>query len=434
MLRRLAALVVTSALVGAGMASADFSGAVLTDGSTATMRQAAAWKLALGDRHTCVITSTDQIKCWGDSGDGQLGLGNTISVGTSSSDRVQDSPVTDIGATPVAIAAGAFHTCAITTAGAVKCWGLNLHGQLGYGDIESRGDSANEMGASLSNVDLGAGRTATQLALGESHSCALLDNATVKCWGRNSSGQLGNGSNTNRGDQAGEMGDALPAVSFGAATPTAIASGDFHTCALLDTGHVTCWGLNSSGQLGVGNTTSVGAAAGFTANTTVDLGTGRSAVALALGSAHTCVVLDDLSMKCFGKGGNGRLGTGATDSRGDSANELGTALPAIALGATRRVWAAAAGGSHTCVLLDDLTMKCFGNGSDGRLGSDATDSLGDNANEMGESLAAIALGSNVLAIGAGDAHTCALLVTGSPQVLGKWFGRRAGAQRCGDSR
>jgi alpha-tubulin suppressor-like RCC1 family protein len=418
MLRRLAALVVALALVGAGIASADFSGAVLNDGSMATMRQAAAWKLALGDRHTCVITSTNQIKCWGDNSFGQLGIGNQPSVGADSSSPVSASSYSDIDAAPLAIAVGASHTCAITTAGAVKCWGRGTRGQLGHGATSALGDAASEMGSSLSNVDLGSGHTATQLALGEEHSCALLDNATVKCWGRNANGQLGIGDSFDRGDQPGEMGNALPAVSFGSATPTAIAAGDFHTCALLDSGHVTCWGLNSSGQLGLGNTTSVGAVAGFAATATVDLGSGRSAVALALGSAHTCVVLDDLSMKCFGNGGNGRLGTGATTSRGDGENELGTFLPAIDLGAARRVWAAAAGGSHTCVLLDDLSMKCFGNGSSGQLGNELADEIGDVVTEMGDNLQSVNLGANVLAIGAGDAHTCALLVTAALKCWG----------------
>ncbi|MEN9300867.1 MAG: hypothetical protein RLZZ254_648, partial [Actinomycetota bacterium] len=286
------------------------------------------------------------------------------------------------------------------------------------------GDGAGEMGASLQVVDLGSGRTATQLALGEEHSCALLDNASVKCWGGNIYGQLGVGDDLDRGNETGEMGNALPVVSFGSATPISIAAGDYHTCALLDSGQVTCWGLNSSGQLGRGTNSSVGAASGFVATTTVSLGTGRTAVALALGSSHTCVVLDDLSIKCFGSGGNGRLGTGATDSRGDAANELGDALPAIALGTARRVWAAAAGGSHTCVLLDDLSVKCFGNGSSGRLGSDGSNSLGDATEEMGDNLLAINLGANVLAIGAGDLHTCAVLVT---EVVKCWGNGSDGA-------
>ena len=317
----------------------------------------------------------------------------------------------------MAIAAGAFHTCAITTTGSVKCWGRGSMGQLGHGNTTSLGDGANEMGASLPVVDLGSGRTVTQLALGEEHSCALLDNASVKCWGGNIFGQLGVGDDLDRGNESGEMGDALPAVSFGSASPVSIAAGDFHTCALLDSGQVTCWGLNSSGQLGRGTNTSVGATSGFVATTTVSLGTGRTALGLALGASHTCVVLDDLSMKCFGSGGNGRLGTGATDSRGDAANELGDALPAIALGTARRVWAAAAGGSHSCVLLDDLSMKCFGDGSSGQLGNDSANEIGDNSSEMGTALPSISLGANVLAVGAGNAHTCAVLVT---EVIKCW--------------
>jgi len=159
----------------------------------------------------------------------------------------------------------------------VKCWGYGAVGAIGSGSTASRGDNAGEMGDALTPVDLGSGRTATMIAVGSNHSCALLDNATVKCWGRSNSGQLGYNDTVTRGDGAGEMGNALPAISFAAGrNATTIAAGANHTCALLDNAQVVCWGDNAYGQLGQGNMDNIGDGVGPTiaATPTIDVGTG----------------------------------------------------------------------------------------------------------------------------------------------------------------
>ena len=114
----------------------------------------------------------------------------------------------------VQIVSNGYHTVVLFNNGTVKCWGLNNSGQLGYKDMENRGDNIGEMGSNLSIVDLGTGRTVTQIAAGEYHSVVLLDNGTVKCWGRNNYGQLGYEDTIDRGDNSGEMGNALPYVSL----------------------------------------------------------------------------------------------------------------------------------------------------------------------------------------------------------------------------
>jgi alpha-tubulin suppressor-like RCC1 family protein len=123
------------------------------------------------------------------------------------------------GITVTAIASGNYHTCAILDNSSIKCWGLNDSGQLGIGDIGTRGDGPNayggsEMGNNLPAVDVGDGRTARAITAGDSHTCALLDNFSVKCWGKNESGQLGLGDNSTRGDGSGEMGDILPVIGL----------------------------------------------------------------------------------------------------------------------------------------------------------------------------------------------------------------------------
>ena len=144
----------------------------------------------------------------------------------------------------------------------------------------------------------------------------------------------------------------------------------------------------------------------------INLGAGRTALALAAGDAHTCAILDDYSVKCWGDGSQGRLGQGNTDPIGDG-NGLSVAIaPTISLGTGRTAIALTAGSSHTCAVLDNGTSKCWGNGTDGRLGYGNQNSLGDSAGEMGDALPAVSLGSGrtALAISAGALHTCAVQI------------------------
>eukprot|EP01083_Nonionella_stella_P055277 145867_1 len=117
------------------------------------------------------------------------------------------------------ITAGAYHNCALSTSGGVKCFGGNWAGQLGYGDENNRGDDKNEMGDALLEVDLGSGALlevdlgsgfdVAHITAGAYHNCALSTSGGVKCFGRNDFGQLGLGDSNNRGNEANEMGDAL---------------------------------------------------------------------------------------------------------------------------------------------------------------------------------------------------------------------------------
>ena len=163
-----------------------------------------------------LFRSDATVKCWGDNGYGQLGLGDTADRGDQSGEMGGDLPAVDLGAGRIAtaITAGGYHTCALLDDATVKCWGWGWHGRLGLGDMASLGDEPGEMGVNLPAVDLGAGRTATAITAGDAHTCALLDDATVKCWGDNGAGQLGLGDTANRGDEPGEMGVNLPAVDL----------------------------------------------------------------------------------------------------------------------------------------------------------------------------------------------------------------------------
>jgi len=136
----------------------------------------------------------------------------------------------------------------------VKCWGLNNSAQLGLGDTQNRGDGPGEMGAALPAVSLGPGRTAIQLTAGPGRACATLNDGLIKCWGLNQSGELGLGDTQWRGDGPGEMGAALPTVDLGPGRTTLqITAGGSHTCAVLDDRTMKCWGANQAGQLGLGD-------------------------------------------------------------------------------------------------------------------------------------------------------------------------------------
>ena len=346
-----------------------------------------------------------------------------------------------VGAAASAAEAGLdrHHTCVISDDGALRCWGSNARGQLGYGDTVKRGDNPNEMGANLTLVSLGSGRTITQVALGRDHTCAVLDNGAVKCWGANDYGQLGVGSTTTLGDGPGEMGDNLPAVNLGSGlTATAIAAGNQHTCALLNNGRVKCWGLGADGRLGYGDTVTRGDQLNETGDnlTYVALGTGRTAVALSAGRDHTCAILDNGAVKCWGANDYGQLGQGDAAARGDDLNDMGDLLPAVALGLGRTALGVTTGADHACALLDTGAVKCWGHNAYGQLGVGHTATLGDGPGEMGDNLPAVDLGGlpgagiTALALAAGDDHTCALR---DDNTVKCWGGNLDGQLGLGDT-
>ena len=402
-------------------------------GSTSISRERIGY-LSAGDTHTCVVLVDNSVKCFGLGNEGQLGNESTSNIGDGIGASVASSSAISLGLgrSARAIATGTSHTCALLDNMTVKCWGYGAVGAIGSESTASRGDNSEEMDDELPAIDLGSERTATMIAVGSNHSCALLDDATVKCWGRSNSGQLGYNDTATRGDGPGEMGDALPAISFAAGrTATAIAAGANHTCAVLDNAQMVCWGDNEYGQLGQGNMINIGDALNATivATPTINMGTGRSVVAISAGNLHTCALLDNATVKCWGSAGNGRLGTGVTNDRGDDPNEMGDALPPISLGTGASAISVTAGGSHTCVLLNTAAVKCFGNGADGKLGYENQNDLGDGPGEMGDALATVSLGTGrtVLAVSAGLAHTCAMLDNASVKCWGNGGSGRRGS-------
>ena len=370
-------------------------------------------QVVAGSWHSCAVLSQGTVKCWGDNDVGQLGLGDTVERGDSPGEMGNALPAVNLGKTALSLAAGYAHTCALLDDGSVKCWGFNSYGQLGLGDTAHRGDGPGEMGDALPAVNLG--KTALSLDAGHEHTCALLDDGSVKCWGYNITGQLGLGDTAPRGDGPGELGNVLPSINLGR-TALSVVAGYRHTCALLDNGSVKCWGWNAYGQLGLGDTAQRGGGPGEMGNALPAVNLGKTALSVVAGYGHTCALLDDGSVKCWGFNGFGQLGLGDTAPRGDEPGEMSNSLPAVNLGKT--ALSLAAHGVHTCALLDNGSVKCWGLNSYGQLGLGFTANRGDGPGEMGNSLPAINLGKTALSLAAGNWHTCALLDDGSVKCWG----------------
>lgn len=292
-----------------------------------------------GESHTCAITTAGGALCWGKNSDGQLGDGTT-------STRNAPTQVSGLTSGVSAIAAGRFHTCAVLSTGALKCWGYNSSGQLGDGTTSTRNTPVDIPGLS-SGV--------SQVTVGESHTCVLTTSGAVKCWGNNTYGQLGNGSFVNSSTPV-----DVATLSSGV---QALKSGRVQTCAITAAGGVKCWGYNGGGLLGNNSTTN--------SNTPVEaIGLSSGVTAIASGMQHSCALLSSGSAKCWGVNGSGQLGDGTT-----SASNSPISVTAFA----GTITAISVGSLHTCILDSNSNAKCWGSNGSGQLGdgsnTDASNSV-----------------------------------------------------------
>jgi alpha-tubulin suppressor-like RCC1 family protein len=226
-------------------------------------------QVSLGFDSGCALKGAGTVSCWGYNGNGQLGTGDRQS---------QRTPV-DTGLSGITqISAGWDHTCAVTTGGGLKCWGQGKHGEIGDGAKSDR----------LVPTDVtGLGGTVVQVSAGFDHTCALLTGGTVKCWGNNTTGELGDGTTTDR---------AHPVTVTGLSA-TSISAGFNHTCAVTTSGAAMCWGANESGELGNGKTK-----ASSTPVQVYRAGSGIKQISAGgyKKAGMTCLVTTGGAVKCFG--------------------------------------------------------------------------------------------------------------------------------------
>lgn len=293
--------------------------------------------VAAGLHFTCALggnnNGSNGIRCWGDNSKNQLGQG--------SSNQFEASPVPVQGAFSgmVALASGGFHSCGISATdisdtsggGPVVCWGDNAYGQLG----DTTQNTTSAAVVSVSGIS-----NAIAIATGHQHSCALLSDGTVKCWGNNSYGQIGSGASVDSALHA------TPVAVPGITSATAIATTKNHTCVALSDGTAKCWGANDRKQLGDGN----GGNANDKSATPVTVLNVGDAVTVAAGYAHSCVVRSNGVASCWGDNQFGQLGNSSSSaSPQDIVNVTGLAATSLI-----------AGGNSTCAGNQAGELQCWG--------------------------------------------------------------------------
>ena len=356
-------------------------------------------QIANGSYHSCVRYNDGSVKCWGLGSTGQLGNGSTANLGTTSADFGGKLPFVNLGTgrTATSISAGIAHSCALLDNATVKCWGQNTYGQLGTGNTTSYGSAANQMGDSLPAVNVGVGRTVSKLFAFGYVTCVILDNNVSKCFGRNSTGQLGQGDITNRGTTSAQMGDSLLAINLGSGLyATKLSGGLDFTCALLNNATVKCFGASRYGQLGYENTNTLGDGAGeMAALAAVNLGTGRTAVDIGMGYSHSCAILDNGTAKCWGRNNKGQLGINSTsNTRGDVLNDMGDNLIAIPFTSFTPT-SIYANNQMTCAMNASGGVRCWGLNTSGQLLVGSTATIGRSNNDI-QGLTNVNFGTSVV--------------------------------------
>lgn len=326
--------------------------------------------------HGCAVRSDGRVLCWGSNGSGELGNNST----TNSSTAVAVSGIT----TAKQVAVGGAHSCALLTDGTVKCWGSNSRFQTG--------DGLNTTTNRLAPVTVSGITTATSISAGNQHTCAALGDGTVRCWGANNYGQIGDATTTDR---------STPVTASGVTGATQVSAGVRHTCAVLSDGTAKCWGNGGSGRLGRGNTTS------SSSPVVVVNGTGTTMtgiVKVSAGGSSTCALMDDQRVRCWGNNAWGQIGNGGTTSHSNSTANVGYVLNVS--GAT----GVSVGVIHACATLSDGTERCWGDNTYSQLGDGGTTFLSTPIDPAAFTSTAV--------IAAGSFSTCTLTTNDTIQCLG----------------
>jgi alpha-tubulin suppressor-like RCC1 family protein len=374
-------------------------------------------QITAGTSHTCALTSAGGVKCWGTNEQGQLGDGTTAR-------RTTAVDVSGLSSGVQSIAAGGYHTCALMTGGGVKCWGLNVFGQLGDGTTTDRYLPTDVQGLTSGVSSIGGGGY---------HSCAVTMAGGLKCWGNNSEGQLGRGFVTPAGT-APTPEDVVTLTSG----VLKVVGGGFHTCAVTTGGALKCWGQNG-GRIGDGT--------GTRRTTPVDVsGLSAGVTSVAATVTHTCVVTSSGGVKCWGTGAFGQVGDGSyavarltpTDVAGldtgvstvsggnagicavtagggvacwGSTSEGETRLtPKPVATLTAGVVSSALGATHSCVLTNLGGVKCWG--------QNVIQQIGDGTSDREPVPLPVRVGTSTASLGAGNYHTCAVNNSGGPRCWG----------------
>lgn len=326
--------------------------------------------IGAGEEHTCLLTDTGAVRCWGANSQGQLGNGGVDPLETSAF----PGDVLELSEGVTQLAVGGNHACALTSQGGVKCWGSVVDYLPGNNSPLSR------------PVDVELGRAAIAVASGNGFSCALLDSGAVQCWGTNEFGQLGDGTF--------DFPLAPMSVAGLPGPMQSIEAGGSSACARSAAGATYCWGRNNHGQLALGT---------FDTNelsATPVMALDAAYADLRLGGSHGCGVRDGAAL-CWGLAIFGQLGDGSTGRR---------AAPGAATGLGAGVGSVSAGFEHSCAALVDGTARCWGRNINGQ--------LGDGTGTQRPTPVQVTDLTGVAAIATGHRHSCALLESGGVRCWG----------------
>ncbi|ACY15380.1 RCC1 domain-containing protein [Haliangium ochraceum] len=365
------------------------------DAGPATRRVA---HLAAGYTHTCVLFEDGGVRCWGKGANGRLGTGAAETIG----DDETPAAIADValGGWAVQISAGDDHACALLDTGKLRCWGGNRDGQLGYGHTRDIGDD--ETPASAGDVPLD--EAVAQVVAGSAYTCALLESGRVRCWGASPEGETGLGLDGRTiGDD--EAPTAVPALELGGRV-TQLAGATGMPCALLEGGAVRCWGA-VAGSSADRHTPAA-------EHPPVALGANAARIAAGVGGLRACAMSERGRVRCWGGGVSGLVGYAREiDDVGVSEAPTPAQLGDVPLAGEARVRGVGLGAKHSCVALDDGGVRCWGEPRFGVLGP------GRSGRVMAADAAAIDIGGRVDEIAAGGFHTCAVLDTGSVRCWGR---------------
>jgi len=359
--------------------------------------------VAAGDRHSCAVMTDGTVTCWGYNEGGQLGDESTTT-------SLVPVPVSGIdGLTPastaISVSAGSFHSCAVMANGAARCWGWNINGQLGDSSTTNSPWPVQVSGIDGSTL----ATTAVSITAAFLHTCALMGNGTIRCWGYNWKGQLGDGTNTDRSTPVQvEVIDGLTDANKAVSVHTHY----YHSCAAMEDGTATCWGENNYGQLGNNSTTNStvpvrvsGIDGADDASTTVSVSTGGQ---------YSCALMANGTAKCWGSNGGGQLGNNSTTSSPVTEPVAVSGIDGSTQGST--AVSVRTGDYHSCALMADDSVTCWGFNGFGQLGDNSTTNSSVPIPVLG--ITQLRPRSHAVSLSTGAHFSCALLADGTATCWG----------------
>jgi uncharacterized protein (TIGR03437 family) len=352
-----------------------------------------AQKIAGGEQHTCVVTSAGGVLCWGENQYGQLGNGTTT-------DSLTPTPVTGLSSGVASITAGQTFTCALMKNGSVMCWGYNFNGELGNGAKGGNADSHVPVQV-MDTAGSGPLTGVVAISSGHSHTCAVTSARTVLCWGLNGEGALSQPSNTSQTSVPLQVTDIPAGI-------TAVSAGSDYTCALTSAGAMWCWGLSGFGQLGMGpqfpNSGTAVAVKNPAGNAALS-----GVASMNTGYEDTCAILTNSSLLCWGANRSAEDGNG-----NNSQQDLPVAVVgASSSGSLTGISQVTGGDDHTCALTNSGGVLCWGSNSNGQTGTGP----GSNTDPFTPQQV-VGLTSGVTEIASGYRHNCAITSSGGVMCWG----------------